>query len=256
MIDLKTLEKAKQHPPIIVLHGHEGIGKSTAANQFQNALWCNLENSTYDFDPYMPLTPQTYSEIIELLQALIEQKHDYKTLIIDTIDKLETMMTSYICAKNNWRAITEPAYGKGYGDRSAEFLNFWNLITTLNTQKNMVIVIIAHSQVVKVEDPILPAYDKHTLQLYKTENQFIRREADLVGYCMIETFTSNDGTRNLATTAGERQIRVWPNPAYDAKTRRANMPEILPMSAKAILDCYRIPKKTTPKKEETKGDEE
>ena len=242
-INLAELNKAKQHPPIVCLHGPEGTGKSTTANGFPKAYWLNLENSTYDFDPYQVQVPTTYSELLEHIDALLEQEHDYKTLIIDTLDKLEIMYTDHVCKENGWKNISEPAYGKGYSARSALFQDFWDDIKKLNTKKGMIIVLIAHSQIVKVQDPILPEYDKHTLQLYKTENAFIRREADLVGYGMIETFTSSDGNRNLATTAGERQIRTHPNPAYDAKTRRANMPDVLPMNAKAILNCYKSNKK-------------
>lgn len=241
--DLNALKKSTQHPPIITLHGHEGIGKSTVANGFPNAMWLNLEDTTYDFDPYFPVTPETYTDVIGILDGLLEQDNEYKTLIIDTMDKLEILMTEHICAENGWSSISDPAYGKGYSARSAEFqTNFWKKIRDLNRKKHMVIILIAHSKIEKVQDPILPEYDKHTLQLYKTENAFIRRESDLVGYCMIEAFTTSDGKRNMATTAGEHQIRTRPNPAYDAKTRKINMPEILKMEAKAILNCYRTQK--------------
>lgn len=243
-INLAELNKAKQHPPIIVLHGHEGTGKSTTANGFPNAFWLNLENSTYDFEPYQVQVPANYGALMEMLEALQEQEHDFKTLIIDTLDKLEIMMTASVCNANGWNSISDPDWGKGYSARTTEFQKFWSIIKDLNTRRNMVIVLIAHSVVVPVTDPILPSYDKHTLNIYKTENAFVRREADLIGYCMIEAFTTTDGTRNLATTAGERQIRTHPNPAYDAKTRRSDMPEILPMDAKAILNCYKNTKKT------------
>jgi len=70
---------------------------------------------------------------------------------------------------------------------------------------------------------------------------------------MIETYTqSSDGTRNLATTAGRRVIKVKPHPAYDAKTRKAAMPDELDMSAGAILQYYK-PNRTQNK--ETKKEE-
>lgn len=245
-IKLNELKKATQHPPIIVLHGHEGIGKSTTANGFPNAYWLNLENSTYDFEPNQVQVPADYAELLEHLEALAKQPHDYKTLIIDTLDKVESMMSAHICKRNSWTSITEPSYGKGYGERSSEFQYMWNLIRDLCERRGMAVILIAHSQIVKVQDPILPEYDKHTLQLYKTENAFVRREADLVGYCMIEAYTSSaDGKRNLATTAGKRVVKVRPNPAYDAKTRKSTMPDELDMSAEAIMQYYRPQNKNT-----------
>lgn len=252
-INLAELQKTTQHPPIIVLHGHEGIGKSTTANGFPAAYWLNLENSTYDFEPHMVQVPKTYSELLDHLSALAEQQHSFQTLIIDTLDKVEIMMTEFVCASNGWKSISDPDYGKGYGKRSAEFQNFWAHIKAVN-DRGIAIVIIAHTMITEIKDPILPTYDRHTINIYKTENAFIRREADLVGYCMIETYTqSSDGTRNLATTAGRRVIRVRPHPAYDAKTRKAAMPDELDMCADVILQYYkpnRPQNKTETKKEE------
>jgi DNA polymerase III delta prime subunit len=252
-INLAELQKTTQHPPIIILYGPEGTGKSTTANRFPATYWLNAESSTHDFEAYEEQVPKTYTELLDHLEALAEQPHNFRTLIIDTLDKVEIMMTAHLCARNNWTNITDPAYGKGYAERSAEFQHFWSLIKDINERRGMAIILIAHSQIVKVEDPILPAYDKHTLQLYKTENAFIRREADLIGYCMIETYTqSSDGTRNLATTAGKHVIKVRPHPAYDAKTRKAAMPDELDMSADAILQYYK-PNRTQNK--ETKKEE-
>lgn len=252
-INLAELQKTTQHPPIIVLHGHEGIGKSTTANGFPGAYWLNLENSTYDFEPNMVQVPKTYSELLDHLSALAEQQHSFKTLIIDTLDKVEIMMTEFVCASNGWKSISDPDYGKGYGKRSAEFQNFWNHIKAIN-DRGIAIVIIAHTMITEIKDPILPTYDRHTINIYKTENAFIRREADLVGYCMIEVNTRSGGEkRNLATTAGRRVIKVRPHPAYDAKTRKVAMPDELDMSADSILQYYkpnRPQNKTETKKEE------
>jgi hypothetical protein len=212
-------------------------------------MWLNLEDSTYAFEPHMVQIPQTYEEVIDIIDALLEQEHGYKTLIIDTLDKLEILMTTHACLKNGWKRISDPDWGRGYDARTADFKVLWEKLRELTRTKNMIVVLIAHSALEKVQDPILPAYDTHAIQIYKKERPLVLREADLVGYCMIESFTSQDGKRNVATTAGERQIRTWPHPAYDAKTRCEGMPEILPMAAKAIMNCYSTKKPPTPKEE-------
>ena len=45
---------------------------------------------------------------------------------------------------------------------------------------------------------------------------------------LVKTYTTNDGKRNLATTAGEHVILTHSNPAYTAKTRY-EMPDEIPM---------------------------
>ena len=228
-IDLKTLEKATLKAPRILIHGAEGVGKTTFACGAPNVYLLDLEKGRVLCDPMMPQEPESYTEVLDHIGALVEQDHEYHTLVIDTLDALETMITNHICIENGWSSIAVPGYGKGYKERTMLWNNIWYALDILRERKNMIIILVAHSQVVKVEDPILPEYDAHKLHLYKTEIAKATEWPDVIGFCLIKTYTVVDGKRNLATSAGEHVIMTKKNPAYTAKNRY-DMPEEIPLS--------------------------
>jgi hypothetical protein len=228
-IDLNTLKEPPQKAPRILIHGGEGVGKTTFACGAPNVYLLDLEKGRVNNKPMMPQEPDSYDEVLEHIIALIEQDHKYKTLVIDTLDVLESMITDKVCNKRGWECISDPGFGKGYDARTAIWYDFWKALECLRETKNMIIIMIAHSQVVSVKDPILPTFDSQELHLYKTEKAKATEWPDIVGFCMIKAYTTKDGARNLATTAGKRVILTSKNPAYTAKNRYG-MPEEIPLS--------------------------
>jgi hypothetical protein len=241
-INLSELKKTTLKAPRILIHGGEGVGKTTFACGAPNVYMLDLEKGRAMCDPLMAQEPDSYTEVMEHLKALATQDHGYRTLVIDSLDMLESMITAYVCEQNGWKAITEPAYGKGYGARTDTcWAPFWRCLDYLRDTKNMMIILVAHSHVIEVKDPILPSFDMHTLHLYKTETAKATEWPDVIGYCMIKTYTTTEGTRNLATTANERVILTRKNPAYTAKNRY-NMPEEIPLSWAEFAQHFRTNK--------------
>jgi len=228
-INLSELKKSTQKPPRILIHGGEGVGKTTFACNAPNVYMLDLEKGRAQCNPLMAQEPTTYNQVLEHISALIEQDHDYHTLVIDSLDVLETMISDHVCKAGGYKSISTPGFGKGYGERTMVWAEFWKALDYLRDTKNMMIIMIAHSQIVKVEDPILPSFDCHELHLYRTDKAKAVEIPDIVGYCMIKTYTTKDGERNMATTAGERVIKLTKNPAYTAKNRYS-LPDELPLN--------------------------
>ena len=72
----------------------------------------------------------------------------------------------------------------------------------------MTVIMIAHSQVQRVEDPTLPAYDRHGLKLHKRASALAEEFADVVLYAAMQTNTITEDSgfnnkRTRATTTGE-----------------------------------------------------
>lgn len=228
-IDLNNQEMPAPKPLRMLIHGGEGVGKTTFACGAPDAYLLDLEGGRGRCAPKMAQEPKSFAEVLEHIRALIEQDHEYKTLVVDSLDVLEGMITDEVCRSGGYTSISSPAYGKGYAERSRVWATFWAALDYLRDRREMMIILIAHSKIVKVEDPILPAYDRHTLHLYKTETAKAIEWPDIVGYCMIKTYTTTDGERNLATSAGERVLLTKNNPAYAAKSRYS-LPEEIPLT--------------------------
>jgi KaiC/GvpD/RAD55 family RecA-like ATPase len=72
----------------VVINGPEGIGKSTMAAQFPNPVFIDTEGNTKRMNVKRFPKPTSW----EMLQNEIREvmnKHEYKTLVIDTIDWAE-----------------------------------------------------------------------------------------------------------------------------------------------------------------------
>lgn len=230
-IDLSTIKPAPMQAPRIVLYGPIGCGKTTMACQAKDVVLLDLESGRVKNTPKLPLEPRSSDEVLAILDALIVQDHDYKTLVIDTLDCLEEMITNKLCTANNWKSIMDPGFGKGTDARTREWSKFWYALDEIRRVRGMVIILIAHSKLVKFEDPMLPAYDMYTLNLYRNEAEKAQDWPDVVGFCHIKTYTSKAGTteRMLASSAGVRVMCVQNHPAYAAKNRYG-MPEELPLN--------------------------
>ena len=239
-IDLATLPTVHDHPPRVLLLGGRGVGKTTIATSTPNPFFMNLEKSRISRDLGLGhQTPETYAEVLDLIDSLQMQEHNYQTLVIDTVDKLEMLLTEYICQTHGYNNIAQTKWGEGLSFRTTEWIRFLGLLDDLNSKRGMFIILIAHSTVVKVEEPMLPDYDMHTLKLYKRDGPIIADWVDIIGYCRIKTYTTKDGERNLAQTAGEREICCQPNPSYEAKTRYLGIPNEITMSWDLLLEYMR-----------------
>ena len=87
-----NVTKGRQERPWrIILSGTNGVGKSTWAAAMPKPLFIDLENGTHHLDVERTYT-ETYAEFLDTVIALCEEKHDYKTLVVDSLDWLETLV--------------------------------------------------------------------------------------------------------------------------------------------------------------------
>lgn len=236
-INLAELKRVVDHPPRVCLLGNRGTGKTQTATGAPVPMFLNLEKSRITRDLGIGnQKPETYEEVLEYIEALRTQEHGFKSLIIDTVDVLEAMMTDYICRNNGYANINQTSWGEGLSKRDDEWRRFLRLLDRLN-ERGLYIILIGHTIINEMRDPMLPTFDRFDLKLHKRTGPIVLDWTDLNGFCMIKCYTSDNGERKSATTAGERVICCQPNPAYEAKTRYANIPNEIPMDW-AVLEDY------------------
>jgi hypothetical protein len=248
LIDLKTIAKSAPKVPRIVIHGPSGIGKTTFASNADKPIFILTEDGMGDIPaeriPFEMNEDGTikrdvaisFGEVMEALKALGKQEHGYKTLVIDSLDWLEPLVWKSVCERNNVVSIEDVkgGYGKGYVDTLVEWSDFFGMITALRDYKGMTVIMIAHSQVTTINDPMLPSYDTTGLKLNKRAAGIATEYADIIGYACIKTVVTTDKgsgfdkDRNRALTTGERVLYLQPSPAYTAKNRY-HMPPVIPL---------------------------
>ena len=194
-VDLNTLQKATMKAPRILIHGEEGVGKTTFACGAPDVFLMDLEKGCAMNNPMLPVEPKSIEEVMDLLDSLLNQDNEYKTLVVDSLDVIERMITEKVCRENGWPSIAYPDYGKGYAARTdGPWKLFWTALDNLWETKNMIIILTTHSRMVKVEDPVLSSFDKFEPNLYKTEMRKAVDWPDIVGFCMTKSYSIKEGT--------------------------------------------------------------
>jgi hypothetical protein len=238
MIDLKSIQKNKSKPPRFIIHGESGLGKTTLGSKFPDPVFIQTEDGLGVIDvPAFPLA-ESYEDVMQALTALATDEHQFKTLVVDSIDWFEPLVWKATCQRLGVSSIEQPGYGKGYVETSFEWRNFVKALTYLRDEKGMIILMIAHSQVVHIDDPTLAPYDSFSLKLHKRAAGILEEFADIIGFAAIKTMTKTEKTgfneeRNRAITTGERVLHLEVSPAFVSKNRYG-VGETIPLTWEAI----------------------
>lgn len=226
-----SLEKKTHKPPRILIYGPQGLGKSTFGSLAQSPVFIQTEDGLDAIDaPAFPLA-KSYQEVLSYLKELCTQDHDFKTLVVDSLDWLEPLIFAELIRTRpqnekggTVKNIEDYGYGKGY----AMVLDIWqeyiNAINYLRNEKGMMIIQTAHAQIKKFENPETDAYDRYEIKLHKNAAAKIQEHCDMVlfanHYVGIKKEEKGFGNeRKRAVGSGDRLIYTEERPSFLAKNR-------------------------------------
>lgn len=235
------IQKAKK----VVIYGPEGIGKSTLASKFPDPLFIDTEDSTASMDVARTPKPTSWELLLSYIQAVIAQPTFCKTLVIDTADWAEALLVQSLCAKNNWKSIETPGYGKGYTELEEQWgSKFLNALTEV-VDRGINVVLTAHAQLRKFEQPDeMGAYDRYELKLEKKTAATTKEWADMILFCNYKTDVITSDTKTKKAVGGKRVMYSTHHPAWDAKNREG-LPEMMDMDFAPIAHVFMTPPDTT-----------
>jgi len=226
----KSLRKGKQEiPPRICIYGGHGIGKSTLASQFPKPIFISTEDGLDSLDVVSFPRAASVTDVVESIKTLIKEDHEYKTVVIDSVDWLvEPLITQNVESSHEAKDL---AYGKGQMLVAEEFREILQGLDVLRTKRNMNVVLIAHSAVIRFEDPRTEPYDRYQPKLPNRCNALLMEWADVLAFAAFKVIirkadTGFNNTKNRGVTTGERLLHFVENPAYAAKNRYACPDEV------------------------------
>lgn len=242
-ISLASLQKNSPKPPRIIVYGESGAGKTTFGACAPAPVFLQTEDGLGNLDATAFPLATSFEDAMAALQSLYTEPHDFKTLVVDSLDWLEPLVWQQVCTQHKVASIEALPYGKGYVEALSIWRQFFDGITALRDARNMTIVMTAHSQVVRVEDPTLPAYDRHGLKLHKRAAALAEEFADVILFAAVQTNTVTEdagfnGKRVRATSTGERIMHTVGQPAFLAKSR-FSMPAVLPLTWEAFAQAMK-----------------
>jgi AAA domain len=270
---MKFLEKASKgvlmRPQVMVIYGPNGCGKTTLASEFENPVIVDLENGSGFLSKVSRIEAKDipdYAALKAVITEILTEAHDFKTLVIDSLESLEALLSTYICKKEAVTSIEAIPYGKGYIYMREEIEALMRLLQSVRDKRQMNIVLVGHAAVKVFNDPSKNvSFDRYQLRLNEKCAAVVKDLADSIYFVTYRFDTRQDKGDKKAKAFGtsERVIFTEWQPAYDAKSRypvpfevpytldnvKATIQALKPKDATSVLEeCEHLVKQIRDKK--------
>lgn len=233
-IDLKSLSKPKQDRPIVAtFFGEGGMGKTTLAAMFPKPVFIRTEDGTAslagnDEVQLFDIASET-ADVFAQIEALAEQEHDFKTLVIDSVTQFEKMKErELIDAEPNPKcksmAAAHGGFGKAFGMLDKAHQDLRDACDYLVRERGMNVVFLGHAKTEEMDLPDMDKYSRYAVSLFKNKqndcSHHYVNNADVVAFIRLKSFTRGEaGEKKRAISSGDREIICFPVASNVSKNR-------------------------------------
>lgn len=217
------IQSGKSMKPInVLLFGVEGIGKSTFAANAPSPIFLGAEENDELEVSRFPRCDE-WEQFINYLNALIKEDHNFKTVVVDTIDSVETLLHKKILDSDKASSMSKArgGYGAAYTEAANEMVEVRRRLAKLRDEKGMNVIILAHAQKTKFEEPLHGInYDTYEMKIDKRVAPLFKDWVSSILFANYVTHkTKNDSGKEYLIGIGERKILTEKRPGHDGKNR-------------------------------------
>ena len=233
-----NISSGKQTPRGLraVIYGVEGIGKTTLASKLEKPLFVDFEKGSFGLDvARVEDVPDTWQGMLGMIESLKRDRHGYRTLVIDSADKMEDMIVrDYLHEKGAQTLVGYGKYGDGWIETAERYCTVLDRLGDL-ADNGMDVVLIGHAQQRRVELPEqTDSYDHWELNLSRRAAPKTREWPEVllfVNYKMSVIPSTRDFGKVVNKAGGGRRMcHAAHTPYYDAKHRAGiEMPDEFPL---------------------------
>lgn len=223
-MDLQALVKStkKSSPPKMLIYSEHGLGKSSLAAAAPSPVFINIEDGLSEIETNAFPVAETHEDVKEQLSAVLHEEHQFKTLVIDTIDWLETRINEYVCHHGNKESISEFSYGEGFNKTFEETVGIVKMLNKIHKEKNMGIILLSHAVIKSFSNPLGGDYDTYRLKLREKNAELYLEYVTLVSFLHIPVYVTKEKkgfSEKTQTVSSGRVLSVSPNAGFSAKNR-------------------------------------
>jgi hypothetical protein len=240
---LSTITHGKKLKPVYgMISGLPGVGKTTLCANAPSPIFLGLEEGTYQLDVSRWPQAQSLKELLDQITVIGSEPHPYKTVVFDTVDRLEELIWNQVCREGKCDSITE--YAGGYGMGYVRAAEIWRGVMKEATKlaQKFHVLLTGHVMVKTFQDPSLSSgYDRYQLKIHEKSAGVIRESLDLMLFATFKTELVRDRkTKEVrAVTDGSRTIFTEFRPAFLEAKNRFNLPFEMPMEWPVISKAIR-----------------
>lgn len=212
---LESISKPAPRPPIITVIGDAGTGKTSLAATFPNPIVIRAEDGVTRIDRSLE-RPDAFPSLTEAgqlwdqLMALLNEDHQFDTLVIDSVTKLEELFVREILDKDQRAKGINQALG-GYGNGPAAVAAMHARVRKaaglLNERKSMAVIFIGHADLETMRLPDSDDYQRYSLRLMPKSIAPYVDDVDLVALVRLTSALRGDeGERKKVVSDGSREL--------------------------------------------------
>jgi len=237
-------------PPRLVIIGEKKIGKTTFGASSPSPIILPSEDgcSQLKVDQFDKQT--TWDGVLHCITELGKEDHKYKTLVIDTMDGIETLLKHEII-DNHYHGSTDGynSYGKGELALVKEFKILIDYLDRLRAKKKMHLVILCHVDKRNVSNPMAGDYTQFTGAMGRKVWNLVGDWADQIGYACADEIVVNadddkDKKGKIRQISDERKLIFGSRSGVDVGTRAGyELPSQISFTYKAYIEAMKAAKK-------------
>jgi hypothetical protein len=231
----KTAPKQDLSDLSLLAFGLPKAGKSTWASGAESALFLATEPGLNALDVFQ-IPIRKWEELLTACADIAEGNHQFKTIIIDTVDNAYKLCAEYICEKFKIEHESDLGYGKGTALVNNEFQRVLTKLAFLPYG----LLLISHSQEKEIETRT-GKYTRIVPALPEKARKIVLGMVDMILFCDLEVSTDADGKPIF-----RRVMRTKPSLYYEAGDRTGRLPETIDLHFQAFLEAFNKPGEKAP----------
>jgi len=203
------------------------VHNSTWCSHAEGALFLSTEPGLNSLEVFQ-IPVRSWDELLAACGEIAEGNHQFKTVILDTVDNAYKMCAEYVCRKFKVEHESDLGFGKGYALTNNEFQRVLNKLAFMPCG----LYLISHSQEIEMETRT-GKYTKIVPTLPEKARKIVLGLVDMVLYCDIETTAGPDGKM-----VARRVMRTKPSLNYEAGDRTGRLPDVIDLDYTKFIEAF------------------